>query len=366
MAELIPISTVDIGAEEEALVVQVLRSGHLAQGPMVERLEHEFAAICGVPHAIAVANGTVSLVAALAALGVGPGDEVITSPFTFVATINAILAVGATARLVDIGLEDYCLDPAAVEAAVNERTAAIMPVHLYGQTADMGAIMKIAERHGLAVIEDAAQAHGAHCGGQAAGSFGVGSFSFYATKNVTTAEGGVITTSDAALADKLRILRNQGMRARYQYEVVGHNWRMTDVAAAIGLPQLARLTQTNERRQANAAALNGALEGLPGVVVPRVMADRAHVWHQYTLAVDGRDALMTALAQAKIGHGIYYPKTAHQYECYAIDARVVGDAAPLADLAATRVLSLPVHPKLASGDLERIVGAVTDWAKGTR
>ena len=241
-SSVIPISKVDV-RDAEPLVLEVLRSGALAQGPVVERLERAFAEVVGVRHAVAVNNGTTALVAALQVLGLRPGDEVVTSPFTFAATLNAILEAGATARFADIDEADFAIDPAAVEAVVGDRTAVLMPVHLYGQTADMGPLTAIARRHGLHVVEDAAQAHGAAYEGRGAGSFGLGCFSFYATKNLTTGEGGMITTSDDALADRLRVLRNQGMRERYRYELAGHNYRMTDLHAAVGLPQVARTAE---------------------------------------------------------------------------------------------------------------------------
>ncbi len=365
MSELppIPITTVRLGAEEEALVLEVLRSGMLAQGPMVERLERDFARLVGVPHAVAVNNGTTALVAALQALGVGPGDEVITSPFTFVATMNAILEVGATARLADISLDDYCLDPARAAELVGPSTRVVMPVHLYGQSADMAAFTALASSNSLAIVEDAAQAHGSTFDGRPVGSFGVGCFSFYATKNFTTGEGGIITTTDDAIADRLRLLRNQGMRARYQYEIAGHNYRMTDLQAAVGIPQLERFEHTTSSRERNAAVLNEGLSGIDGLVIPTVMPGRRHVFHQYTVRVTSdaridRDALIDHLGAAGIGCGIYYPRTVIDYDCYRNDPRVLAADIPEAERAAREVLSLPVHPYLSDADLERIVAAV--------
>src|SRR5438477_662995 len=235
----IRITEVRIGDEEKQAVLGVLDSGQLAQGPVVAELERQFADICGVPHAVAVSNGTVALVAALQALGLGPGDEVITTPFSFAATLNAILESGATARFADIR-DDFTLDPQSAATLVNERTRALLPVHLYGLPADLPALSALAADAGLHLIEDSAQAHGAAFGDRVTGSFGTGCFSLYATKNVQSGEGGLITTADDALADRLRLLRNQGTRAPYQYEVPGHNWRLTDLQAAIAGPQLAR------------------------------------------------------------------------------------------------------------------------------
>ena len=230
---VIPITVVRLGDEVEDLVLGVLRSGMIAQGPLVQRLEDEFAAMIGVEHVVAVNNGTTALIAALNVLDLQPGDEVVTSPFTFVATLNAIIEAGATARFADIGDGDFNMAPEATEAAITDRTKVLMPVHLYGQCADMDRLAPLADRNGLVVVEDAAQAHGAAIGDRVAGSWGIGCFSLYATKNLTTGEGGLISTGDASLADRLRVLRNQGMRQRYVYEMAGNNYRMTDLQAAL-------------------------------------------------------------------------------------------------------------------------------------
>jgi dTDP-4-amino-4,6-dideoxygalactose transaminase len=318
-----------------------------------------------VRHAVAVSNGTVSLVAAMQALDIGPGDEVITSPFTFVATLNAILEAGATAVFADIDLDTFTVRPDEVAAAVTDRTRAIMPVHLYGQPADLPAIAAVADEHGLAIVEDAAQAHGATIDGRAVGSWGLGSFSFYATKNVMTGEGGVVTTDDDDLADRLRLLRNQGMRARYQYEVAGHNYRMTELQAAVGIPQVARLDAINEARRANAARLTDGLDGIPGLIVPRVAEGRTHVWHQYTVRINdearlGRDEFVDALTDRGVGCGIYYPKVVFDYACYAGHPGVAHRAVPGAEQAAREVVSLPVHPLLSTDDVDTVVATVRD------
>lgn len=360
---MIPVSTVRLGAEEEALVLEVLRSGQLAQGEYVARFEEEFARIHGVAHAVAVSNGTTALVAAMQALGVGPGDEVVTTPFTFIATLNAILEAGATARFADIG-DDFNVDPAAMAELVGPRTSALMPVHLYGAMADMDPIMSLAAGHGVPVVEDAAQAIGAEYHGAKAGSFGLGCFSLYATKNVSTGEGGVITTPDDALADRLRLLRNQGMRERYRYELAGHNYRLTDLAAAVGLPQLARLDEITAARQRNAEHLRIGLKDVPGLVVPPQPAiGRSHVYHQFTVritdaAAADRASFVDGLAALGVGSGIYYPRLVHDYDCYRGDERVVADATPIAARIAREVVSLPVHPHLTEGDLHHIVEAV--------
>lgn len=360
---MIPISTVKFGADVEEAVLAVLRSGHIAQGAKVAEFEEAFARLCGVPHAVAVNNGSTALTAALIGLGVGPGDEVLTSPFTFIATVNAVLASGATVRFADIRADDFALDPVAAAEAVTDETRVLMPVHLFGQTADMAPLMELAQRHDLEVVEDAAQAHGAGYEGRRAGSFGVGCFSFYATKNLTTGEGGMITTTDDAVADRLRVLRNQGMRARYQYEMVGHNYRLTDLAAAVGLPQLAGYAEQVRRRNRNAARLTELLAGIPGLTLPVVLPGRDHVWHQYTVLVGAdaavrRDEVGPALADLGVGSGIYYPKLAFDYDCYRDHPQVVAAETPVAARVAQECLSLPVHAGLTDSDLETIAGAV--------
>ncbi len=358
---MIPVSTVRLGAEVTDRVLAVLASGIIAQGPVVAEFESRFAELVGAEHAVAVNNGTTALVAAIQALDLQPGDEVITSPFTFIATLNAILQAGATARFADITTDDFCLDAASVEAQVTERTKVLMPVHLYGQAADMTALMPIADRHGLAVVEDAAQAHGATIEGRGAGTFGTGCFSFYATKNLTTGEGGMITTNDAAMADKLRVLRNQGMRARYEYVMAGHNYRLTDLQAALVLPQLDTYADQVAARRANAAALSQRLADIDGLVLPTERPGRGHVWHQYTVLLPedvDRGGFVEALAAAGVGSGIYYPKPVYDYDTYRGRADVIVTETPVADAVAARCVSLPVHQHLQPGDVDTIADAV--------
>lgn len=357
---MIALRAVDVRAAEP-YVLEVLRSGHLAQGPMVHRLETSFAEQLGVGHAVAVNNGTTALIAALQVLELAPGDEVITSPFTFGATLNAILIAGATARFADISEVDFAVDPLRVAEQVGERTRALLPVHLYGQTADMDPLLRLAGEHGLHIVEDAAQAHGATYRGRAAGTFGIGAFSFYATKNVTTGEGGMVTTDDERLADRLRLLRNQGMRSPYQYEMVGHNYRMTDLQAAVGLPQIARIGAIAEGQRRNAELLSEALHDVPGLILPRTCPERGHVWHQYTVLLEEgveRDHVVAALARAGVATGVYYPRTVFDHEVFREHPRVVVADVPVARSVATRCLSLPVHHALEDGDLERIAAAV--------
>ena len=358
---MIPVSTVRLDPEVAERVSEVLRSGIIAQGPVVAEFERRFAELVGAAHAVAVNNGTTALVGAIRVLDLQPGDEVITSPFTFVATLNAILQAGATVRFGDIRRDDFGLDPASVQAQITDRTKVLLPVHLYGQAADMPSLMAIAQEYGLDVVEDAAQAHGATIDGRGVGTFGMGCFSFYATKNLTTGEGGMITTNDQAVADELRILRNQGMRARYEYLMAGNNYRLTDVQAAIVLPQLDAYGRQLEARRSNAAGLSERLAGVPGLTLPTQKPGREHVWHQYTVLLpDGvdRDDFVAGLATAGVGSGVYYPRPVNDYHTYRDREDVIISPTPVADDVAARCVSLPVHQHLEPGDLDTIADAV--------
>ncbi|MCE9621350.1 MAG: DegT/DnrJ/EryC1/StrS family aminotransferase [Actinomycetia bacterium] len=364
-ARLIPISVVKNSAEAEELVLQVLRSGALTQGAMVQRFEALCCEMTGARHAIAVNNGTTALVVALEALQLKPGDEVITSAFTFVATLNAILESGATARFADIDADDFNLNVATAADLVGDRTRVLLPVHLFGQPCDLAAVTKIAQARNLAIIEDAAQAHGATYGGTRVGTTsGQATFSFYATKNLQSGEGGVVTTDDDALADRLRLLRNHGMKARYQYELPGHNYRLTELAAAVAIPQFAQLAGITSARAANAAYFSQHLAGLAGVVTPVTRPDRTHAWHQYTLRITPdclttRDEVVRRLNEAGVGAGVYYPRAVYDYDCYRNHPRVViGDGHAIAAKVATEVVSLPVHQHLTEPERDQIVAAV--------
>lgn len=353
---MIPVAKPTMGREEEEAVLAVLRSGQIAQGARVAELEARFAAFVGTKHAVASTSGTASLHLNLLALGVGPGDEVITSPFTFIASANAILYVGATPVFADIHPCCYNLDPRAVEAKVTPRTKALLPVHLYGNPANMPALMEIAQRHGLAVVEDAAQAHGAAIEGKRVGSFGGGNFSFYPTKNMTAVEGGMLTTDDDWLADRAQKFRNHGQTDRYRHELLGYNLRMSDIHAAVGLAQFDRLASYTEARQRNARYLD---EGLRGALeTPHVRPGYTHVYHQYTVRIpDGRrDAVAATLRERGVGTGVHYPTPVHQQPIYL--ERGYRDSLPEAERAAREVLCLPVHPALSDADLETIVREV--------
>jgi dTDP-4-amino-4,6-dideoxygalactose transaminase len=333
----------------------------LAQGPRVKAFEEAFAEMCGVDHAVATSSGTTSLHVALLAHEIGPDDEVITTPFTFIASANSILFTGGRPVFVDIDPVTFNIDPARIEEAITPKTKGIMPVHLFGLLSDMEAIMEIARRHDLVVIEDACQAHGAAYRGQKAGSFGTGTFSLYPTKNITSAEGGMITTDDADLAERCRALRQHGMRRRYYHDELGYNFRMTDVHAAIGLAQLGKLEQYNAARIDNAAYLT---ENLAGVVTPEVPDDRRHVFHQYTIRVSHgqRDALAQHLKDHEIGYGIYYPVPINRQTFY-VEQLDYDVAMPEAERASEEVLSLPVHPALSRDDLDTIVDVINAFTK---
>ncbi len=344
---MIPIARPQMGEEEKQAVWEAMASGSLAQGPRVRELEEQFAAFIGAGHAVAASSGTTALHLALLAYGIGPGDEVITVPFTFIASANSVLYTGARPVFVDVAERDFNIDPSLIEAAITERTKAIMPVSLYGQPADMEAVTEIAERHGLAVVEDACQAHGAAIGERRSGTWGAGTFSFYPTKNMTTGEGGMITTDDGELAERARLLREHGMKVRYHHDVVGYNFRMTDIAAAIGLAQLPKLPANNERRRAIAARYDAELRG---VITPLVRPGVTHVYHQYTLRVNERDAFAEALKASGVGSAVYYPIPVHRQKPY-LALGYGREAVPVTDLLTSQVLSIPVHPSLTDDEV---------------
>jgi dTDP-4-amino-4,6-dideoxygalactose transaminase len=358
---MIPIAKPIISDEEVEEVVKVLRSGFIAQGPKVAEFEEKFAEYVGVKHAVASSSGTTALHLALLAAGVGPGDEVITTPFTFAATGNTVLYVGAKPVFVDIDYETYNIDPEKIEKAVTDKTKAIMPVHLYGQPADMDPINMTADDHGLTVIEDAAQAHGAIYNGKKTGSLGdMGCFSFYPTKNMTTSEGGIITTDNEEIAEKARVLRAHGESGRYTHVMLGYNFRMTDIAAAIGIVQLTKLEKFNEKRIENARFLTEHIDKINGINTPYVAGNVKHVFHQYTVRVEKskRNELMEFLNSRDIGTGIHYPKPIYQQKLY--QELGFSTSCPEAETAASEVLSLPVHPSLEDSDLEKIVSVLKE------
>ncbi len=352
---MIPLSRPILGEQEIQAVVDVLRSGHLASGPQVAEFEKEFADYVDSSECVAVGSGTAALHVGLLALGVGHGDEVIVPSFTFAASANAVALTGARPVFADVEDSFYSITADLVEPLITERTVAVMAVHLYGHPAPMKELVELCERHGLAVVEDAAQAHGATVDGRPVGSLGsFGAFSFYPTKNMTTGEGGMISTSDPDLARTARLLRSQGMEQRYVHEIVGLNERMTELEAAIGRIQLTRLPAWIDGRIANAAILNSALDG--HVTVPSTADGARHVFHQYTIRSTRRDAIMAALTSAGIGFGIYYPKGTHAQAPYAH----LGAQLPVTERITEEVLSLPVRPDLEPQELARVIEVVLE------
>ncbi len=349
--DFIHIAAPDIGTAEEQAVLRVLRSGRLAQGPEVAAFEEEFAAASAVSDAIAVANGTIALQVALHSAGIGPGDEVLIPAFTFAASANAVIAVGAVPVFVDID-DEYMIDLADAAAKLSPATAAVMPVHLYGLMADMDAMAGFASHHGLAIIEDAAQAHLARRDGRVAGGTGIGAFSLYATKNMMTGEGGVVTTNDPAQADRARLFRNHGMMQRYEHLEWGLNLRLTDLQAAIGRAQLTKLPAATEQRRHLAGLLDASLPAW--FERPPQPADAYHVFHQYTVRVSAhRDEAISRFRELGVGAEVYYPKALNRQPAFA----GAPDDCPQAVAASQQVISLPVHPKVGALGVERIATA---------
>jgi len=342
----IPIAHPLLGAEEADAVAAVLASGMIAQGSRTALFEERFAAYCGVGHAVAANNGTAALHAALLAAGVGPGDEVIVPAFTFFATASSVSMCGATPVFADVDPDRFTIDPASVIDRITPRTKAVIGVHLYGQSCDAGALREICDDRRLVFIEDAAQAHGAEYHGQRTGSLGdLACFSFYATKNMATGEGGMVTTSSDDYDARLRRVINHGQADKYLHTELGYNYRLTDIAAAIGLVQLSKLDGFNRRRQETAAYYDSHIRA-PGILTPPVAAGMTHVYHQYVLRVTGdaplsRDGLMAYLREKGIGTAIHYPVPLNRQPVFA-DLKTA--ACPVAERLATSVFSIPVHP----------------------
>jgi dTDP-4-amino-4,6-dideoxygalactose transaminase len=360
---MISITNVKIDNESVKAVQNVLKSGQLAQGPKVEEFEKAFANYIGTKYAVALNSGTAALHLALMASGIGQGDEVITTPFSFIATANCCLYCGAVPVFVDIDGKTFNIAPHLIEKRITRKTKAVIVVHLYGQPCDMNEITAICQKHNLTLIEDACQAHGAEYDGHKVGSFGIGCFSFYPTKNMTTGEGGIITTNNEEIAQKARMMRQHGQSQRYVHDILGYNFRMTDIAAAIGICQLKNLDIANEKRRKNARYLSKNIGRIKGLIPPYVAANRKHVFHQFTIRVTNdfrlsRDELQQRLSEQKVGTAVHYPIPIHKQPVY----KNLGYNTHLriAETAADSVLSLPVHPSLGSADLETIVEALKD------
>jgi perosamine synthetase len=350
----IPVAKPKIGEDELKRVSEVLKSGMLAQGKIVKEFERGFAKYIGVKEAVAVSNGTVALDLALKAAGIGEGDEVIVPAFTFIATANSVLFQRSRPVFADIDDKTMNIDPNDVLEKINTRTKAIIGVHLFGHPFDLKAISEICKDYSLILIEDAAQAHGAEFEGRKVGSFGIGCFSFYPTKNMTTAEGGMITTNDRDLARKLRLLRNHGDEGKYNHVMLGYNFRMTDVHAALGVEQLRKLDELNERRIRNAEYLTKELRD--DIRKPEVVGNVKHVFHQYVVRVEGRDKFVHELGKSGIGFAIHYPFAIYEQPLYR-NLGIGGDCR-IAEEVSRKVVSLPVHPSLTREDLEYVVEIV--------
>ena len=355
---MIPIVSVSIDDYVQEAVTRVLKSGQLAEGPVVKEFENLYAEFIGTRHAVAVNSGTAALHVALLASGITPGDEVITTPFSFIASANCCLYCGAIPVFADIDIRTFNISPEAIEKKITSKTKAVIVVHLYGQPCDMDEIMDICRKHGLILIEDACQAHGAEYKGHKAGSFGIGCFSFYATKNMLTGEGGMITTNNETIAERAAAIRNHGRCGQYLHDTLGYNFRMTDIAAAIGIGQLNQLDERNIKRVNNAAYLTERINRIKGLIPPYTAPDRKHVFHQYTVRVTeefglSRDALKEHLTLNEIGSAVIYPVPIHKQPYY----QELGytDSLPISEKVAVEVLSIPVHPDLTNQDLQTIV-----------
>ncbi|KQN74640.1 DegT/DnrJ/EryC1/StrS family aminotransferase [Devosia sp. Leaf64] len=353
-----------IRREVEQAVIEVLASGQYVLGREVEAFEEEFAAFCGSKHGIAVNSGTSALHLALLAADIGPGDEVITTPLTFVATASAIVSVGAIPVFVDIDPLTLTLDPVKVEAAITERTRAILPVHLYGQMADMDPLRLLAHRFGLVIVEDACQAHGAEYFGRRAGSIGMaGCFSFYPGKNLgACGEGGFVTTNSDAAAERIRRLRDWGQLERYHHVEKGFNYRMDAIQGAILRIKLRYLEGWTETRRALGQYYGQQLAGVPGIDLPLEAEGRRHVYHVFAIRLPERDALASRLGKAGIQTGLHYPVPVHLQHAYADLGYRRGDF-PEAEAAATEVLSLPIYPELSFAKAREVADCVADRAR---
>lgn len=361
---IIKISNPLIGFQEEQEVINVLRSGHLSQGKKVKSFEERFANYIGTKYAVAVSNGTDALFLSLLSLGIGRGDEVITTSFSFIATANAIIQTGAKPVFVDINAESFNIDENKIEEKITPRTKAIIPVHLFGLPANMRTINKVAKKYKLYVIEDACQAHGATYFGRKVGSLSdVGCFSFYPTKNMTTGEGGIVTTNRKEIAEKISILRNQGMKITYYHLTMGYNKRMTDISAALGLVQLRRLASFNRKRKAHAKQYQKILK-IPGIILPKEKPNFFHVYHQFTIRVSdafpfNRDEVREKLLKENIETGVYYPLIIPRQEAYSSFRGEYN----IAEKITSEVLSLPVHPGITSSDVQRICRILISLSK---
>jgi len=364
MRDIIPIAKPIIGDEEIKAVSEVLKSGMLAQGESVKCFEDEFAGYLGVKNAIAVNNGTVALDLAIKALGLQKGDEVITPAFTFIATANCALYQGLRPVFADVDPRTFNIDPEDLQKRITPRTRAVIGVHLYGQPFDLSAVQEICREGAITLVEDCAQAHGAEYQGKKVGSFSTGCFSFYPTKNMTTGEGGMITTNDDALAARLRLLRSHGDTGKYNHATLGYNYRMMNLQGAIGLVQLKRLEEFTARRIENARFLNANIN-LKGISTPYQAKNVRHVYHQYVVRVEegfasSREKLMEFLQAKGIGSAVHYPKAVYEQPLYR-ELGYTNESCPISEDVSRKVLSLPVHPSLREEDLAYISETINSF-----
>lgn len=359
---MIPIAKPHLDNKEIQAVSKVLKSGFLTQGKIVEEFEREFANYIGVKYAIATNSGTSALHTSLAALNIKKGDEVITSDFSFISSASSILMQGGKPVFCDIDPKTFNISADTIFEKINKKTKAILPVHLFGQPCNMKKINNIANDFNLPVIEDSCQAHGADFNKKKAGSLGkVGIFSFYPTKNMTTGEGGIITTNCKKIAEKAKIIRNHGQIKQYLHDFLGYNYRMTDLSAAIGLIQLKKLKGFNIKRQNNARYLSRNLKNLDGIITPFISENSNHVFHQYTIRItsefiNSRDKVHKLLNNFGVGTGIYYPMPIHKQLIFKRLKYI--DHLPIVEKISKEVLSLPVHPFLTKNDLIKIIESV--------
>jgi dTDP-4-amino-4,6-dideoxygalactose transaminase len=340
---------------------QVCTSQMLCLGPAVQEFEAAIATYCETEHAVGVSSGSDALIIALMALDIQPGDEVITTPFTFFATAGAIARLGATPVFVDVDPSSYNIDPALIESKITPKTKAIIPVHLFGQMAQMQPILDLAQKHGLKVIEDAAQAIGAGQDGKKCGALGdMGCFSFYPTKNLGAfGDGGLVTTNNADLAAKLRILRDHGQSPRYHYQMIGGNFRLDGIQGAVLSVKLKYLDQWTKGRQTNASLYNELLASCP-VVTPAIEANNTTVYNQYTICAPQRDELQSFLSENQIGAAIFYPKALHLQDCFKQLQHATGDF-PVTERLCAEVLSLPIYPELPREQLQHVAAKITEF-----
>lgn len=367
---MINLSKPIIGKEEINAVNKVLESGMLAQGQKTLELENDFAEYCGTKFAVAFNSGTAAIHAGLYGLGIGEGDEVITSPFTFVASANPIIMQGARVVFADISEDDFNINPEKIEKKITNKTKAILPIDLYGQIYEYFEVKKIADKYNLKILEDACQAIGAEQNSKRAGTFGdVGTFSLYATKNVMSGEGGVLATNNGDVAELAARFRHHGQspKTRYEYWDLGYNYRTTDLCASIAVEQIKKVDFFNNKRIENAKKLKEGLNGIKGLVLPKVKEGNKHVFHQFTIQItedfnSSREEFMNYLKDNGIGCGIYYPKPLHLHSHFRKMGYKEGDFS-VAEKMAKSVLSLPVHPSLSQEDVEFIISAIKNYVK---